>query len=187
MRLFVVLCLLSALGCSKSLEVQSDFDPAQDFGGYKTYKWAIPTPPKAGYDNPFDRQQKVARQVVTAVNLVLDDKGFKLIEDGTPDFLVGWHGSTTSTINVERATVYYGYGWGWYGPSMMMGYGRDLTYAAEWKQGTLVVDIVDGERNELVWRGMGVALVDADRMQPVGQDYLNQAVFEILKKFPPKS
>lgn len=185
MRLFVIFCLLSALGCSRSLEVQSDFDSSQDFRGYKTYMWAMPTPPEKGYDNnPFDRQQKITRRVRTAVDLVLDDKGFKLIKDGTPDFRVGWHGSTIHSINVETATVYYGYGWGWYGT---MGYGRTLTYASEWKQGTLVVDIIDGERNELVWRGVGVALVDADRMQPAGQDYVNQAVFEILKKFPPKS
>ena len=49
------------------------------------------------------------------------------------------------------------------------------------KEGTLVIDIVDRKTKELVWQGIG-----SDVLDPSGpHENLINAVQEILKKFPP--
>jgi hypothetical protein len=53
--------------------------------------------------------------------------------------------------------------------------------------GTLVVDILDGESHELLWRGSAEgALLDTRRSdQP--QEVIDKIVREVLKEYPPKS
>lgn len=70
-----------------------------------------------------------------------------------------------------------GYGYGWlplYGSP-----GRQMA-------GTLVVDIMDREKHELLWRGTAEgALIDTRRSdQP--QDAIDKIVREVLKEYPPK-
>jgi len=54
--------------------------------------------------------------------------------------------------------------------------------ATQYTQGTVVVDVVDPQNNELLWRGQGVANVSDDEKQ-YEQDLL-KTVTAILEKFP---
>ena len=53
--------------------------------------------------------------------------------------------------------------------------------------GTVVIDILDGETHELVWRGSAEgALIDARRSDQ-SQEEIDEIVREVLKRFPPES
>ena len=53
--------------------------------------------------------------------------------------------------------------------------------------GTLVIDIVDANKKELAWRGMGVREVDVQAKADKRDKNINSAVKKILKDFPPKA
>ena len=52
--------------------------------------------------------------------------------------------------------------------------------------GTLVVDVADAKKSELVWRGMGVKEVDTQAKPDKRDKNINQAVEKIFKNYPPK-
>ena len=53
--------------------------------------------------------------------------------------------------------------------------------------GTMVIDIVDANKGELAWRGMGVREVDVQAKADKRDKNINSAVKKILKDFPPKA
>jgi len=77
----------------------------------------------------------------------------------------------------------YNYGWGWFDP--LGGYVSSQTYLNQWKEGTLMIDIVDARKEQLVWRGMGTGAIDPDRSLERKQDDMNDTARRILKDFPP--
>ena len=58
-------------------------------------------------------------------------------------------------------------------------------YVENYDQGTLVLDIVDGRSNELVWRGTAQARIDPSNSPEERQRRINEAVRKILDRFPP--
>ena len=85
---------------------------------------------------------------------------------------------------------YWGSPWG-YSCSYRIGYGYGWLplYGSPGRQmaGTLVVDIMDREKHELLWRGSAEgALIDTRRSdQP--QEAIDRIVREVLKEYPPKN
>ena len=78
----------------------------------------------------------------------LEARGF--VEDNkNPDFKVAFYASARERININNFGYGYGYGYG---------YGAN-TYVTEYTEGTVLVDLVDPDKNQLVWRGSGVATV----------------------------
>ena len=84
---------------------------------------------------------------------------------------------------------YWGSPWG-YACSYRVGYGYGWLplYGSPGRQmaGTLVVDIMDREKHELLWRGTAEgALIDTRRSdQP--QEAIDKIVREVLKEYPPR-
>ena len=60
------------------------------------------------------------------------------------------------------------------------------TTAYNWTQGTLVLDIVDGKSNEMVYRATAEAEVNQDLSPAERQTRVNEAAVRMLEKFPPK-
>jgi hypothetical protein len=73
-----------------------------------------------------------------------------------------------------------GYRWG-------SGWGTTDVRVNEILVGTLVIDIADATKNEMVWRGIGVKEVDAQAKADRRDKNINNAVKKILKDFPPKA
>src|SRR5215472_16351830 len=104
MRKPLILVALAAAACS-SLQVHSDWDPAANFNGFRTYMWKDATPLK---------NQLLDQRIVQAVNQQLTAKGLKQVDSGA-DLFVTYHGSVSEQLNYQ--TTGYGYGMGgWYGP-----------------------------------------------------------------------
>ena len=52
--------------------------------------------------------------------------------------------------------------------------------------GTLVIDMADAKKNQLVWRGMGVKEVNTQAKPEKRDKSINEAVKKIFKNYPPK-
>jgi hypothetical protein len=174
----LVLALTAALGSGCSgMSVWSDFDPTAVDGmkAYRTYSW-LPTPKgqRRGAD-PL-----LSKRIMAVTDEVLSKKGYERAQTAAPDFLVGWQGAVDRKLQYNTVNTYYGYGWGYWG-----GVGATRTYATEYHEGSLIIDIVDAKSNELVWRGVAQAEVYPQSDPEYRNRQIESAVNAILSKFPP--
>ncbi|MDJ0840873.1 MAG: DUF4136 domain-containing protein [Acidobacteriota bacterium] len=173
--LFVLIGLLIG-GCAPSIKVAQHHDSSQDFSAMKTFDWLTP---RGGRDNPMDKNPIIAKKVKDAIAAELGAKGFTM-DETNPDFHVIFFGSTRDKVDVQTWNSSY-YGWGYRGWAYGWG-GPDVT-VSEYKEGTLVIDVVNAKSNELVWRGYGTGRIKkTDRNV---DERVRRAVVSILKKFPP--
>ena len=177
----MALVALVGSACSPSVTYNSDYDPTADFSNLRTYQWAERTP--SGDDDPRVYNDITMRKVRHAADLALQDIGMREVGQN-PDVLVAWHGAINGKMSLQTVSSNYGYGWGWYGPGYG-GMGSSTTYVNEWDEGTLIIDIIDAKRNELMWRGSAQAELKKQQSPEEGQEELNEVVAKILEPFPP--
>ena len=180
--------LALASGCS-TLEVSYDYDPKADFAGLASYAW-LDEPQKPTGDPRIDGNTILRDRIHEAVNTELRARGFQEVS-ADPDFLVAYHVSLDRRQSVQTLNNYYGYGPGWgygYGASYRPGYwaGAPETYVYEYEEGTLILDIVNPENKQLMWRGSATDEVSFKSNPVKDQTKLNEAVQELLEHFPPK-
>ena len=176
-----VLGLLAAGGCS-GLKVLSDYDPGVDFAAVKTYAWHVdPTPNPPGAPMADDL---LMQRVVRAVDDRLAAKGLRLVSRQDADVLVTYYVSIEQKLRVD--TFDYGYGYGWYG-----GYGRGTagvyrdTRVEQYEEGTLLLDLIDPESMQLIWRGSATGRIRNDSTPEQREQRVREAVDAILARFPP--
>lgn len=168
---FAVIGLTAA--CS-SISTSSDYDQTYDFSTLHNYAWAE----ISGTTQAAD--QITMRRVTSATDQVLAGKGFTKSDSGDADFLVAIQ--TGKQQQTQYTTTGYGMGAGW-----RFGGGMATTTEQTWDQGTLVLDIVDAKKKELVWRGSASGTLDASASADEKSANVQEAVTKILADFPPKA
>ena len=172
------------VGCGGGIKVDTDFDPQADFASMRTYQWAQRTP--SGDDDPRVYNALVMGRIKTAVGTVLEAKGFREVSS-SPDIYVAWHAAIEGKMSYETINNNYGYGWGRYGGGGWgMGTSTSRTTTREWDEGMLLIDFIDGETEELVYRSVGQAKLSQSQQTPQeAQERANEAVAIMLEDFPP--
>jgi len=168
-------------GCSPKISVSSDYDKETDFTKFNTYSfygWAKESDKVINEIN----QQRFERAVAGE----LKKRGLEFVENGGELILSLFivfdqkKGVTAYTDHYRGPMGYhYGPGWGW-------GYGYSATTYHEYDYlvGTLVIDIFDHSRKELIWQGVGSQTVDDN---PNNRDCgIKRAVKAIMTKYPVK-
>jgi hypothetical protein len=160
-------------GCS-SISVTDDYDPGVDFSKYKTfaiYKGAIE-------GSELESYPLVKKRVLEAISNEMVKKGLTQTDTSDADLLIYAQGGTTEKMNVTN----YGYGYGsWWGPYP---YGRNID-VSYYTQASLIIDLVDNAKNELVWRGIGTGVVQGGGTPEERQQRVDEAVAKILSYYPP--
>jgi hypothetical protein len=163
-------------GCS-SIKVESDFDPKNDFSNYKTYTWYKGEMPA---DDALSKNPLAKKRIVATIDYVLDKKGFK-IDNENPDFVVIVHAGIKERMQVNQYGGYGAYGYGRYGYGWGVAYTPVHTDVIYYDEATLVIDIADYKKKEIVWRGAATGVVDG-RMS---DEELDNVIEQILEDFPP--
>ena len=174
MRRFILLgaavaLFFPALSCS-TMTVRADHDSQFDFGAYSTFSL-------------FERQGKerqrpqmseiVDRRIATAMAADLVGKGLTSTSPRNADFLVTFYTAVRRRVVLNQA--------GWYGHRR--GYwGGGTMWARSYDEGTLVIDIIDRKRRELVWRGVGEGAFTTSNPS---NDKVAKRVARVLQTFPP--
>ena len=124
----LVIAAFSFAGCSSGPDIRSDYDPAADFGAYKTYNFAENAGPDyAGYQSFF------TTYVIEAVTLEMEQRGY--VKSNNPDLIVNFNANLTDKTKVSTSSSpsyggsYYGYRGGHYGA--WGGYGYSTEYPVE--------------------------------------------------------
>jgi hypothetical protein len=187
-RLLALLPLLVLLaGCGGGVTVSTDYDQTADFSNWKTYRWAERS--ETGRKDPRVYNDLLERRIQEAVDATLQEKGYRKITEGTPDFYAAWHGAIETKVDVTTVYDDYRYNWGYWDPLYYRPTAQS-TYVNEYDQGTLILDLIDADGGEegkpvLVWRSTLSKVVDS---RNVGRDpeKMRKAAEALLNGFPPR-
>jgi hypothetical protein len=169
----VVGLTLAAAGCS-SISTTSDWDESYDFSALSTYAWT-----EQALEGGVS--EIMVRRMYAAVDDDLAAKGFSKKDVNTADVLLAYHTGTQDRQQYDT----YGYGaGGWWGG--YWGGGMTTTSVRTYTEGTLILDVVDRTKNELVWRGSATDTIDEMNSPEQRVQLIQEAVTELLKDFPPK-
>ncbi|HLH43258.1 MAG TPA: DUF4136 domain-containing protein [Bryobacteraceae bacterium] len=151
-----------------------DFDHATRFSSYKTYRWVDSvTPPEALFPN-----QLMQERIIGFIDEALTARGLKRVKSGG-DLLVNYR------IYVTEQPVFttFGDGWGccWNGG---WGSGISTTTVQYFYEGTLIVDMVDQNRKQLVFQGASTHQISSRPGRNARR--LARAVNEVFEKYPPQ-
>ena len=159
-------------------KVSYDYEKTADFTAFKTYAFKDGT--KVG-------QPLIDDRIVAAIDAQLAAKGLKKVE-ANPDVFVVYHTAFDKEKDISTYSSGYGggygpYGWGWGGG---WAGGTTTTQVRDVLVGTLVIDMADAKKNQLVWRGMGVKEVNTNANPEKRDKSINEAAKKIFKNYPPK-
>jgi hypothetical protein len=163
--LLAVLATFALLPSASSAGVSVDYRQATDFSRYATYALADGTPA---------RREMAQDRIVEAVRRELASDGLRLVQSNA-DLYVATH------VLVDKHTL------------------QELSKPDQWEfwtgitdvdaydlgAGTLVIDFVDGESGQLVWRGLvttDVRGIPSEKMKKI-----DKLVGKLLRQFPPAS
>lgn len=164
--------LVLASGSLLAQKTSFDFDKTANFAAFKTY--ALKDGTKVGDPLIDDR-------ISAAIDSQLAAKGLTK-NDAKPDVTVMHH----VAFDKQKDITAYSTGGGPYAYRWGGGWGTTNVRVNEILVGTLVIDIADANKSEVVWRGMGVKEVDVQAKAEKRDKNINNAVTKILKDFPPK-
>jgi hypothetical protein len=181
-RYHAILFLLlstAVVSCSPSLKVTSDYDSNVNFTQFKTFRM----------ERPSDASQQSVSQlnqdrVFKAVRAEMIKKNFIEAADSA-DLIVHTVTIFKDMQSVSSSTNYYGYGgyyrpYGW-GGGMASGH---TTYNVQnYKDGSLIIEVIDAATRKLVWEGVGNKEIDKPSKNP--DKDIPDAVASIMAQFPP--
>jgi hypothetical protein len=174
--------LVSLIGCS-SISTNNDYDPSIDFTKYKTYKWFEGEIPA---DDALAKHPLVKRRLENSVEKNLASKGFTKSSGDNVDFVVILHAGTKEKMQVNTYN-YGGYGYGAYGRGWGGYGGMTTTDVNYYDEATLVVDIADVAKKELVWRGSATGVVSkSQKTATEAQEDSDEIIRLLLENFPPQ-
>lgn len=141
------------------------------------------------YDNTF-----VNEVVIDQINVNMQELNYRL-DRNQPDLLVYYHLMMDEEVAVNASPVYTNYSY--YRPGYYVGpYYRNYAYnnyftvprlvgteieQIPYKEGTIVIDIIDRRTNEIVWRGRANGVITPTNLEEKLRTYVN-AIFEEFPK-----
>jgi Domain of unknown function (DUF4136) len=172
---------VALVACSTlpAMKVETNHDPAAatQLRNYRTYRVLQ----ASSYGSVDDVALGAA--VVHSVDETLSGKGYRQ-ETSRPDFLVKWHvsvGSRQRTTTMEAPTFRD------VGPTPpSAGPSVPVMVTREYREGTLILDVVDAGSDTVVWRGSAQAELAGPVEPKTRGARIQKAVSKILERFPPQ-
>jgi hypothetical protein len=170
---------IALAGCATGPDIQADYDKAADFGKYRTYGFVA----QAGTDTG-DFRSLATKMLQNAASREMEQRGYTRAEN--PDLVINFKGKLEEKVDVESTPApYYGPGWGyggWYG-APYGGWGGTEVTTRRYNVGTLVVDVVDREKRQVVFQG-AISDVVTKEMQQNREATINAAVANVFSNYP---
>jgi len=165
----ILTTVLFTLFCANVLlaqDVKYNYDRGADFSAYKTYQWAES---KKTVNDPL-----LDQDIHRAIEAQLSEKGLRKVESGA-DLTVAYETALSREKQLD--------GWGM-GPRWS-GMGRVSTSTID--VGTLVFNVYDSSKKQLVWRGSVSKTLSPQKDPDKNYKNLEKAVTKLLRNYPPSS
>ncbi len=170
---YVVLAII-LLSCSSQIVVRTDYDREINLRQYKSYNW-LPTKDIESKNQPLYYNELTDKRIKKAVDLQLVGKSI-LKDSLTPSLRVHYHIIVDNRASIRPANYGYAYGQYWM---------RNQMDSYSYREGTLIIDLMDAKTNNLVWRGWASSVLN-DNDIDLSETKITEAVFKILQQFPPQ-
>ena len=174
----LLLIAIYLISCGPTLKVTDDYDKSVNFDQYKTFALY-------NSDSIHDAISPLNQQrIINAVKTEMGKKGFQE-NASNPDVWVNITAILQNRVAVSSTTDYYGYG-GMYRPYY---WGGGMATAStnynvqHYKDGSLIIDVIDANSKKLVWQGTGNKEIDGPVKDP--DTTIPKAVASIMESFPP--
>jgi hypothetical protein len=171
--------LLLMAGCASGPDVRGDFDPAADFGRFRTFGFVEQAGTDAG-----DARSITTTLLQNAAAREMESRGY--VRSDTPDLVINFHGRLEERVDIQsRPAPTMGPTWGYRGwaGSPWGGWGGTEVTTRRYNVGTLVIDIVDLQQRQMVFQG-SVQDTVTRQMQQNREQTINEAVAQIFARFP---
>jgi len=166
-------------GCATGPDIRADYDKSADFGKYRTYGFVA----QAGTDTS-DFKSLSTQLMQNAASREMEARGYRRADN--PDLVINFKGKLEEKVDVESTPApYYGPGWGyggWYG-APYGGWGGTEVTTHRYNVGTLVVDVVDREKRQVVFQGALQDVVTKEMLKN-REAAINNAVAQIFAQYP---
>lgn len=175
----LVVAAVALAGCASGPDIQGDYDKSADFGQYRSYGFVT----QAGTDTG-DFRSLATQMLQNAAARQMEQRGYTRAEN--PDLVINFKGKLEEKVDVESTPApYYGPGWGyrgWYG-APYGGWGATEVTTRRYNVGTLVMDVVDREKRQVVFQG-AISGVVTKEMQQNREASIERAVEGIFSQYP---
>ena len=166
------ICAVSMLVAGCGATIHSSVAPSADLAKYKTYSFYTPT------DGQVQPESIADGVIKSALKRDLAKAGFTEAMAGQPDFLIAFKVKQQQKLDVHTG----GYGYGYYGYGHRFGTWPGATNVTEYTQGTLVIDFIDRQTQQVFWRGTGSQVVN--HPDSPNLDKIDKVVGQIVDKYP---
>ena len=175
---FVVVMLVAACAAPQP-EIRSDYDRTVDFSRYRSFNFME----SAGRRTDGDYGTLLGQRIRTAVEQEMVARGY--VKDAEPDLLINFSVTVKSVQEVTQVPTagpprsYY-YRGGYYRTWPAYSY---ETWVREYDEGTLLIDIVDARRGQLVWEAAGTGRLKQDLSEDI-EARVRRAVGLLFQRYP---
>jgi Domain of unknown function (DUF4136) len=172
-----LLGLLAMTGCATGPTIRSNADPSVDFARFQTFGFMQPlSTDREGY------QSFISRDLMAAAERELVGLGLKR-SDTNPDLLVNFSANLDQRLRVTQTPHTSAPGFGSHRRGFYNTWPSYRTEVRQYTKGTLVVDVVDASRMQLVWEGVAAHRITQSRADNIGP-VIDEAMREIFGRFP---
>ena len=147
--------------------VSVDYDHAANFNELKTYSWSKVHTANSLWDE----------RVKQAIDKQMAAKGWTQVPSGGDVSLVALE---KTSVEQQYDTFYDGFG-GW---RRFGGFGESTTTVDDYKVGTLIISMFDGNSKQLIWRGTSTSNLAGTPDKNTKK--LDKDVAKMFKQFPAK-
>lgn len=160
-------------------KIRSDYDSSANFSQYRTYGIM----PGAGRSpTGGDYSTLIAQRIEAAVSREMEARGYT--RSATPDLLVNF---SVTVQNIQKVSSVptagppaYNYRYGAYRGWSTYSY---ETWVREYEEGTLLIDIVDASRQQLVWEAAGTGRITKEKLDNI-ETTISNAVARLFTQYP---
>ncbi|HVO59968.1 MAG TPA: DUF4136 domain-containing protein [Terriglobales bacterium] len=203
-RLTLIPVILFIFVCAYAQDVHYNYDRGANFAVYKTYQWVDEPPAEAKVAPPSglpriglpgggplpvsvgtSDDQLIRQDIQRVVDEQLEQKGLTRVESNA-DLLVTYHAAIREEQSLNLSAFGTGGGpWGWGGGWGGLESGTVTGRTSAIPIGTLVVDLYDPARKQLVWRGDATKTIDVKKEPDKNYRALQKAMSKLFKNYPP--
>lgn len=177
--LLLVLPAVIMFSCKPALNVTTDYDRAVNFSAYKTFSLYY----LATNKNVSELNEE---RIWNSIRAEMIRKGYKE-NNADPDLVVNAVSVIKNKKYLSATSSSYGYGgafrpYGYWGGGYGTVAATTTVRAHSYKDGSLMIDVIDARTNRMIWEGTGTAEFEKQPKNP--EEVITNTVSKILASFP---
>jgi len=173
-QLAILLLTITLLSACKSAQVYSDHDPSAKFDSYSNFM-------VLEHMRSMPIKENTKLWLHDAIKVQMQKRGYS--ENKSPDLLVKImiKSKTKETTSLQRnekfywGSTYYPYGWG-------LNTGIDRVEYNTHTEGTIIIDVIDREKKELIWQASASGAAKNDKK--LTEEAVKKLIEKIFVTYP---